>query len=172
MNDSDQAAANLLGALGLLVAGSVRSAVTETVGAGGALGEALIAIKDQPDRTADWLAQVLHVSQPGAAHLVHRLTDLDWVHRASHGRTRPLRLTAAGEQAAATALAARQAALDQLVDRLSTHQREQLAAIAGRLLEPEARDELLLAELCRLCDRASCSRCPVEAGWRRTQHTS
>ena len=94
----------------MLVAGAVHEAVHDAVGAAGALGEALIAIKDQPDRTADWLSGVLHISQPGTAHLV---------------------------------------------------------AIAGALLGPEARDERLLAELCRLCDRSSCPRCPVHEGWQR-----
>lgn len=54
--------------------GEVREAVAGAVGAGGALGEALIAIKDQPGRTADWLAQVLGISQPSTAHLVRRPT--------------------------------------------------------------------------------------------------
>jgi DNA-binding MarR family transcriptional regulator len=169
MNVSSREVSNLLGAAGLLVAGAVREAVTGTVGAGGALGEALIAIKDQPGRTADWLAEVLHISQPGTAHLVRRLTEQGWVARDTDGRARPLRLTAEGERLAAEALAARQAALDRLVDRLSAREREQLVAIAGALLGPEARSEQLLAELCRLCDRSSCPRCPVHEGWQRTR---
>ncbi|MBV9381159.1 MAG: hypothetical protein JOY82_24455 [Streptosporangiaceae bacterium] len=167
MNYSQTEAANLLGATALLVTGAVRKAVTTTVGAGGALGEALIAIKDQPDRTADWLAEVLHISQPGTAHLVRRLTGLGWVTRDSRGRARPLRLTPEGERAAAAALAARQAVLEEFVDRLSAEQREQIEAIAWALLSPEARSEEQLAELCRLCDRASCPRCPVHEGYQR-----
>ncbi|RKT54578.1 MarR family winged helix-turn-helix transcriptional regulator [Saccharothrix australiensis] len=167
MNVSSQEAANLLGAVGLLVAGAVRGAVTGAVGAGGALGEALIAIKDQPGRTADWLAEVLHISQPGTAHLVRRITEQGLVVRDTSGRARPLRLTEEGERVAAEALAARQAVLDRLVERLSDRQRAQLVAIAGALLGPEARSEHLLAELCRLCDRSTCPRCPVHRGWQR-----
>jgi DNA-binding MarR family transcriptional regulator len=166
MNDSPDEAANLLGAAALLVAGAVRDAVTAAVGAGGALGEALIAIKDQPGRTAEWLGEVLHVSQPGTAHLVRRLTEQGWVVRDSAGRRRPLRLTPEGERVAASALAARQAVLAGMVGRLSGEQRTQLVSIAGALLGPEARSEQLLAELCRLCDRENCPQCPVYAGWR------
>ena len=169
MNDSAAAAVNLLGATGLLISGVVRDAVTEVVGAGGALGEALIAIRDQPGRTADWLAAVLHVSQPGTAHLVRKLTDNGWVERgtARDGRSRPLRLTPAGQDVADAALRARQQALRRLVARLSAEQHAQLADIAGALLGPEARDERRLARLCRLCDRGSCPQCPVHEGWQR-----
>ncbi|WET76747.1 MarR family winged helix-turn-helix transcriptional regulator [Amycolatopsis sp. QT-25] len=147
--------------------GSVREAVTTAVGAGGALGEALIAIKDQPDRTAEWLSEVLHISQPGTAHLVRRLIDQGWVTRPDRGRARPLRLTPAGERQAASALAGRKAVLDRFVGRLSEEQCGQLIAITGALLSTEARSESLLAELCRLCDRASCPACPVHEGWQR-----
>ncbi|UQS25881.1 MarR family winged helix-turn-helix transcriptional regulator [Amycolatopsis thermalba] len=164
MNEPEARSANLLGAMSLLVAGAVRDAVTEAVGAGGALGEALIAIKDQPGRTADWLAGVLRISQPGTAHLVRRLTEQGWITRDSEGRRRPLRLTAEGERRAASALAARRAALDRLVGRLSGEQRAQLAAVAEAVLGPEARSEQVLAELCRLCDRSVCAECPVHAG--------
>lgn len=169
MNDLDAKAANVLGAVGLLVAGAVREAVTGVVGAGGVLGEALIAIKDQPGRTADWLASVLRISQPGSAHLVRRLTGAGWVERDTgrDGRSRPLRLTEAGERVAAEALAARQQVLAGLAGRLSEQQRRELVGIAEALLAPEARSEQLLAELCRLCDRASCPRCPVHTGWLR-----
>ncbi|RZQ62451.1 MarR family winged helix-turn-helix transcriptional regulator [Amycolatopsis suaedae] len=169
MNDSGAAAVNLLGAAGLLISGVVREAVTEAVGAGGALGEALIAIRDQPGRTADWLAAVLRVSQPGTAHLVRRLTEQGWVERgtARDGRSRPLHLTAAGEAVADEALRARRSALRRLAARLTSEQHAQLAAIAGALLGPEARDERCLARLCRLCDRDSCPHCPVHEGWQR-----
>ena len=164
MNDTRAESANLLGALALLAGGAVHEAVAGAVGAGGVLGEALVAIKDQPGCTADWLAQVLHISQPGSAHLVRRLTEQGWVDRADQGRARPLRLTGAGERAADAALAARAAVLERLVDRLSAEQRAQLVDIAGALLAPEARTDELLAELCRLCDRGACPRCPVHRG--------
>jgi DNA-binding MarR family transcriptional regulator len=165
MNDRADESANLLGAAGLLVAGKVRDAITGAVGAGGALGEALIAVKDQPGRTADWLAAVLHLSQPGTAHLVRRLTENGWVTRDSNGRARPLRLTPKGNRAAAAALKARQEVLTTMVDRLTAEQQEQLVAITSALLGPEARSEQALAQLCRLCDRSTCPHCPVHESW-------
>jgi DNA-binding MarR family transcriptional regulator len=164
MNDLSAESANLLGAAALLVAGQVREAVTGAVGAGGALGEALIAIKDQPGRTAEWLADVLHISQPGTAHLVRRLTEQGWVTRDSNGRARPLRLTAKGKRVATAALKARQRVLTTLVARLTDEQRHQLVAITSALLGPEARSEQALAQLCRLCDRSTCPHCPVHEG--------
>jgi DNA-binding MarR family transcriptional regulator len=174
MNDLTRESANLLGAAALLVAGEVREAVAGAVGAGGALGEALIAVKDQPGRTADWLAQVLGISQPGTAHLVRRMTDLGWVTRDSNGRARPLRLTAKGERVAAAALTARQTVLTTMVNHLTEEQRAQLVTITGALLGPRARSEQALAQLCRLCDRASCPRCPVHEACEATaqRHTT
>ncbi|TMR11428.1 winged helix-turn-helix transcriptional regulator [Nonomuraea turkmeniaca] len=166
MNARDKHAGNLLGASALFVTGIIREAVTGAVGSGGALGEALIAIKDQPGRTADWLGGVLRISQPGTAHLVRRLTEQGWLERSSRGRARPLWLTPEGERVAAAALSARQGALQRLIERLTDEQREHLVPIAAALLGPEARSERLVATLCRLCDRASCPQCPVYEEWR------
>lgn len=68
-------------------------------------------------------------------------------------------------------MATRQTVPEQVTARLSQRQREQLVAIAGALLEPEARSAVLLAELCRLCDCARCPDCPVHAGWQRHDRT-
>lgn len=165
MNDTSTQAANVLGAMGLLVAELTGDAVHEAVGAGGVLAEALVVIKDQPGRTADWLAGVLRISQPGAAHVVRKLTENQWVERDTDaGRRRPLRLTPAGERQAEAALAARRTVLRALVDRLTERQREHLLDLADALLGPEARSDQLLAHLCRQCDRAACPTCPVHTG--------
>jgi DNA-binding MarR family transcriptional regulator len=172
MNDTSERAANVLGALGLLVAGLTGDAVHDAVGGGGVLGEALIVIKDQPGCTAEWLAGVLRISQPGTAHVVRKLIEKKWVRRdTGEGRRRPLNLTAAGERAAAKALAARQTVLLDLVGRLSEDQREQLAGIADALLGPAARTDEQLAQLCRQCDRGACPVCPVHAGRLRQQRS-
>jgi DNA-binding MarR family transcriptional regulator len=160
-------AANLLGALSLHVTGQLRAAVAGPAGAGGVLADALIVIKDQPGCTVDWLGRALEVSQPGAVHLVHKLVDLDWVHKraGTDARSKALHLTADGQDVAAAILRARAAVLDRLVAALSAEQRAQLAAIASALLGPPALDERTLAHLCRLCDRARCRHCPVHAGY-------
>ncbi|MDO3704960.1 MarR family transcriptional regulator [Micromonospora sp. C28SCA-DRY-2] len=168
MNLPEDAAPNLLGALALAVNSRMRAAVVDAAGAGGALAEAVVVIKDQPGSTAEWLGQVLGLTQPGAAHLVRRLVDQGWVRRqpGADGRSRALHLTAAGRVAAERILRARQDALADLVGLLTAEQRHQLARIAGNLLRCEAGDRRELARLCRLCDRSRCPTCPVHDGYR------
>jgi DNA-binding MarR family transcriptional regulator len=167
MNSPTDDSPNLLGALTLFVSGRMRAVVTDTAGAAGSLAEAVIVVKDQPGTTAEWLGQVLAISQPGTAHLVRRLVALGWVERraGSDARSRALHLTPAGAAAARKILAARQRALTELLEPLSATQRRQLAAIARAVLRPAAHDEKRLASLCRLCDRTRCAQCPVHAGY-------
>jgi DNA-binding MarR family transcriptional regulator len=166
MNSPEDRTANLLGALALLVNGQMRRAVIEPAGAGGALAEAVIVVKDQPGVTVDWLGRVLTLSQPGAVHLVKRLVALGWVDKrpGADARSRALTLTAAGKAAARTILRARRRALRGLVDQLSTEDQARLAEIAGKLLRPLPQNERDLADLCRLCDRSCCPDCPVHDG--------
>jgi DNA-binding MarR family transcriptional regulator len=158
---------NLLGALALHVDTLMRAAVTGPAGAGGALAEAIVVVKDQPGVTAEWLAQVLGLSQPGSAHVVRRLVQAGWIERRSgaDARSRALHLTPAGEAAAAQILAARGRALEEAMAPLTAEQRDQLAAIARAILRPQAHDDRCLARLCRLCDRTQCTVCPVHAGY-------
>jgi DNA-binding MarR family transcriptional regulator len=167
MYSPEDRAANLLGALALLVDGRVRGAVAGPAGAGGVLAEAVVVLKDQPGVTADWLGRALGVTQPGAAHVVKRLVTLGWVDKrpGADARSRALVLTAAGKAAAGSILDARRRALRGLVDQLSGRQRAQLAEIAEVLLRPLPRDERELAALCRLCERSRCPSCPVHQGY-------
>jgi len=165
-------AANLLGALALFVGERMRLAVRDPAGAGGALAEAVIVIKDQPGATAEWLGTVLGLSQPGTAHMVRRLVTLGWIDRRPgvDARSRALHLTPAGRRAAKRILAARQRALAALVSTLSDEQRGHLAGLADAMLRPAARDERCLATMCRLCDRSRCAGCPVYAGYLEHRH--
>jgi DNA-binding MarR family transcriptional regulator len=157
--------ANLLGALALHVTGQVRTEVTKRASGGGVLADALIVVKDQPGCTVDWLGQVLQVSQPGAVHVVRKLSDAGWVdkRRGADARSKALHLTAEGARVAAEILSARQRVLLDLVERLAPQQRAALAGIAAALLGPPTEDERSLARLCRLCDRSCCEHCPVHA---------
>ncbi|PWR10643.1 transcriptional regulator [Micromonospora acroterricola] len=167
MNLPPDASPNLLGALALLVGSRMRSSVSASVGAGGALAEALVVLKDQPGVTAEWLGQVLGLTQPGVAHLVRRLREQGWVERrpGADARSRALHLTTEGTAAAARILHARQEALTALLAPLTSEQRRHLEDIARTLLHDEVTDDRSLAHLCRLCDRARCPRCPVHAGF-------
>ncbi|MGI5150231.1 MarR family winged helix-turn-helix transcriptional regulator [Plantactinospora sp. CA-294935] len=167
MNVPADDASNLLGALSLLIEGTVRAAVTAEAGAAGALPEALVVVKDQPGATAEWLGQVLGLSQPGTAHLVRRLVQSGWIERrpGSDARSYRLHLTAAGLRIAEQVLRARRQVLTELLTPLSAEQRRQLTDIATALLRPQPADERCLARLCRLCDRSACPECPVYAGY-------
>lgn len=167
MNLPEDGSPNLLGALALHVGSRMRSSVSASVGAGGALAEALVVLKDQPGVTAEWLGQVLGLTQPGVAHLVRRLREQGWVERrpGTDARSRALHLTTEGTAAAARALRVRQEVLTALLAPLSAEQRAQLADIARALLRDEVADAGSLAHLCRLCDRARCPQCPVHAGF-------
>jgi DNA-binding MarR family transcriptional regulator len=167
MNDPVDSSANLLGALALFVGERMREAVTGAAGVGGAPAEALIAIKDQPGCTAEWLVGVLRMSQPGVAHVVRRLGEAGWIERrpGSDGRTRGLHLSPAGREVAARVLAAREEVLVDMVGELSVAEREDLCVVADRLLRPPARTDRDLGRLCRLCDRSRCAPCPVHAGY-------
>ncbi|MFF4879830.1 MarR family winged helix-turn-helix transcriptional regulator [Micromonospora sp. NPDC000668] len=168
MNLAEDGSANLLGALALLVGSRMRASVSSSVGAGGALAEALVVLKDQPGATAEWLGQVLGLSQPGAAHLVRRLREQGWVERraGADARSRALHLTPEGARAADRVLQARDQALNALLAPLPAGQRHQLADIARALMHDEVTDARSLAHLCRLCDRTRCPQCPVDAGFR------
>lgn len=142
--------------------------MADQVNSGGVLPDAMIVIKDQPGRTVGWLGEVLHLSQPGAVHLVRRLVELGWVEKrpGADERSYALHLTPEGMIAAGRILSARRRALEELVARLSDEQREHLTGIASALLGPASHDQRSLAHLCRLCDRASCLSCPVYEGYR------
>ncbi|MGA4731574.1 MarR family winged helix-turn-helix transcriptional regulator [Micromonospora taraxaci] len=167
MNLPVESAPNLLGAVALLAAAQMRTSVTASVGAGGALAEALVVLKDQPGATADWLGRVLGLTQPGAAHLVRRLREQGWVERraGADARSRALHLTPEGASVATRTLHARAEALSALLAPLSAEQRLHLVDIAQTLLRHEVTDARSLAHLCRLCDRARCPQCPVHAGY-------
>ncbi|MGC4798348.1 MULTISPECIES: MarR family winged helix-turn-helix transcriptional regulator [Micromonospora] len=167
MNLPEDGSPNLLGALALLVGSRMRASVSASVGAGGALAEALVVLKDQPGVTAEWLGQVLGLTQPGVAHLVRRLGEQGWVERrpGADARSRALHLTTEGTAVAVRTLRARQEVLDALLAPLTVEQRVQLADIARALLHDEVADAGSLAHLCRLCDRARCPQCPVHAGF-------
>nr|WP_284706355.1 MarR family transcriptional regulator [Micromonospora phytophila] len=149
MNLPEEDAPNLLGALALLVNSRVRAAVTGPAGSGGALAEAVVVLKDQPGATAEWLGQVLGVTQPGAAHLVRRLVEQGWVQRR------------AGADARIVEVAGRRAAIDEAVRlaepgdvvALLGKGHEQGQEVAGEVHPFDDRTELADALRARFADR-------------------
>jgi MarR family transcriptional regulator, negative regulator of the multidrug operon emrRAB len=137
------------------------------VGQSGAAAAALITIDAYRGRSIEQLRGPLGLSQPGAVRLVERLQAQGWVERRpSGGRATALHLTSAGDAVVARVLAARAAALDELLEPLGDEARAAMAAAAEDALGAATTDRATLERLCRLCERAVCSACPVAGALR------
>jgi DNA-binding MarR family transcriptional regulator len=165
MNAHEALCVNLIGALALLAGEAVLDATERATGHGGQAAAALVVIGDQPGLSGEELRSALRLSQPGAAHLVSRLVAAGWVDRGQgpDGRRHALTLTAAGRAAVEELLEARRTAVRSLIQPLDAAEREQLAAIAAKLLASRTAAPADLMRLCRLCERPACDRCPVAA---------
>jgi DNA-binding MarR family transcriptional regulator len=155
--------ANLLGALALEAAGALDAATRPVVGQAGAAAAALVTIAAHPGRTIEQLRAPLGLSQPGAVRLVERLAHAGWVERTGPGGRRgfALDLTPQGESVLDDLLAARRAALAELLEPLGARERTQLTGLLEKLLAARSGDRSDLERLCRLCEWRTCDRCPV-----------
>lgn len=162
--------ANVLGALALAVADRLGDALGHSQSAAAAL-VALDQFLDGP--SVDRLAQVVGLSQSGAVRLVDRLEGDGYVRRAPAGdaRSRAVRLTAPGRQAARRVEQRRMALLGDVLSPLGEDERRAFAELAGRLLVGMMREPGAARWTCRLCDMGSCGRpkgnCPLEREARR-----
>lgn len=158
---------NLVGAYSLTM---VDRMVAAGVGAGTAASEqgALVTLAKHPDRPVSWLGGVLGLTSSGITRLVDRLVAAGWVARTPgpDSRQRRLRLTDAGKRRARDLLRARQEALAESLDGLSTSDRVELELLLDRLVSGLASSRLPALQTCRLCDRAACAadgrHCPLE----------
>jgi DNA-binding MarR family transcriptional regulator len=156
-------AANLLGALALEAERRRERATEAVVGRSGAAAAALVVIAARPGWSIEQLRGPLGLSQPGAVRLVDALASAGWVKRAGPGGRRglQLRLTDDGARVVDELLTARRAALASLLAPLSDADTARLAALLETILAAATGDRADLERLCRLCERRSCSRCPV-----------
>ena len=155
--------ANLLGAFALEATTAQVQAVEAVTGQTGATTAALVTIAAHPNRTVEELRAPLQLSQPGATRLVQRLVDAGWVERSGPGGRGGHRLgpTPAGRAVLDALFQARRAALLQLLDPLDEHERRALTELLERTLEARATDFVGKQRLCRLCERRTCTACPV-----------
>jgi DNA-binding MarR family transcriptional regulator len=159
-------AANVLGTLALTIADRTTTGTARVARHGGQTPAALVTLLWYPDRPIAFLAARLRISHPGAVQLSERLAADGLVQRVpgADGRTRLLALTAAGERAARSVLAARSAVVERALAALDD---ETLAAVTKGVCTMLAAltDDLLTSEhMCRMCDEHACpdERCPVE----------
>lgn len=160
--------ANILGALGLVVADQTSAAIAEASGQSVSGAAALSALHQFLDRPSiDQLRQVLGLSPSGAVRLVDRLVDAGLVTRGpgTDQRSRSVALTPQGRRAARRIAAARADVLRSLLERLPPSQRGSVSPLLGALLEAVVAGKKGGAWICRLCDLVACGRrdgkCPA-----------
>ncbi len=157
--------ANVLGGLAVGVVDVQAAALQTATGLDLSAVAALTTLLDRPGSTIDALARVLGLTHSGAVRLADRMAAQGLVVRTAGAdrRTAPLRLTGRGEEMASCALAARQQALQRLLNPLDTDHRAQLlelvTAVAGSLV----RHREQARRMCRHCEHACCraADCPL-----------
>lgn len=161
--------ANLVGAWTVSAACAIRAATEAAGNAAGASPAALLTVALFPGERIDSLRRVLGLSPSGAVRVVDQLVSGGLVERrasAKDAREALIHPTVRGSRVARRVLAARDAAVQQLLEPLSEQECAQLFSLLERLLValPSDRDDA--RHICRLCDHPACehSWCPVSAG--------
>lgn len=156
-------AANLLGALSLLIADQAADAVADAAGRTDSAGAALSALLHFLDHPSiDLLRQVLGLTSSGTVRLVDRLEETGYVRRAPgpNGRTTSVVLTGAGQVAAARVSAARADVLQRVLRVLTPDERAEFDRLTGKLLIGMMRGPGATRWICRLCDIGVCRGAP------------
>lgn len=161
-------AANLLGALSLVIADRMADAMAEAGGrpeSGAAALSALLHFLDQP--SVDLLRQVLGLTSSGTVRLVDRLAEAGYVRRGpgADGRSVSVELTGPGRGAAQSVAASRAGVLGAALAPLSPDERQELERLMSKLLTGMIRAPGATRWICRLCDTGTCrgasGGCPV-----------
>ena len=155
---------NLVGALSLALADDLLR-VVQSEAPSTSPAAAIALVGHAPGLTIDQLSRALQLSHPGTVRLVDRLVRDGLVKRArstSDGRAVSLTLTETGKTVTARILSSRQSALARALSFLSVPDREALGRIAETMLRSMVRDVDHAFSVCRLCDTAVCTDCPVE----------
>lgn len=156
---------NVVGALSLALADDLLQ-VTQSYGPDSAPAAAIALIGHMPGMTINHLRGALDLSHPGAVRLVDRLVRDDLVARgrsATDGRAVALTLTSAGNSMCQRILSSRQNALARAMESLCAADRETLGRLAEAMLRGLLKGEEHAMGVCRLCDPAVCTDCPVES---------
>lgn len=162
------ATANVLGALSQVITDQTVIAVAAATGQSPTSAAALSALTEFLDRpTVDQLRKVLGLTPSGAVRLVDRLAGAGLVTRGagSDGRTRSVTLTERGKRLAAEINSARRRVLDEMLDGMTTPERETLHGLMSRVMANAVQLKDGGAWICRLCDLETCERglgrCPA-----------
>jgi DNA-binding MarR family transcriptional regulator len=159
---------NWLGALAVGLGDVLDQSLRDASGLDPAAVAAVLTVRARPGQSVSELAGTLAMTHSGCVRVVGRLVDSGLVLRGPgpDGRTRGLRLSGAGEEAADAMLRARRRALEQVVEQLSAEEARSLEHALGALLPLLPGDRAGARRICRLCEHAVCrgEDCPVSAG--------
>lgn len=150
--------ANAFGALSLAVTDRMEEAMAGVAGHGASGPAALVALDGEAGGgSIDALRRILGITHSGTVRLVDRLANAGLVERrvGADARAVALHLTPQGRRLARRVLAAREAALEQVLAPLSTAQRRQIQPLVAAMIEA-LRD----GRMCRACDTGRCENCP------------
>ena len=168
--DGFDRAANLLGALSLVVADRAAGATAAAAGrseSGAAALSALLHFLDRP--SVDLLRQVLGLTSSGTVRLLDRLAESGYIRRepGADGRSTSVILTDAGRSAAREVTQARARVLTGALAALSPAERATFQRLAGKMLVGMRRGPGATRWICRLCDIGVCrgagSGCPFRS---------
>ncbi len=161
-------AANLLGALCLVVTDRTADAMADAGGRPESAAAALSALLHFLDRpSVDLLRQVLGLTSSGTVRLLDRLEEAGYVRRGpgADGRSAAISLTGSGRAAAGQVAGARAEVLDGALAALSEQERADFGRLAGKVLAGLIRGPGATRWICRLCDTGTCrgepGGCPV-----------
>lgn len=154
--------ANLLGALSLAVMDQIEQGARDVIGRAGETPAALIVIGYGPI-TNDKLRRILGLSHSGTVRLVDRLVSDRLVERRSgkDDREIALHLTAKGAASRKELLSSRISAVASFLDVLSPSERKRLRELIRDVLARQDTSEIDRFTICRMCDNAVCSNCPL-----------
>jgi MarR family transcriptional repressor of emrRAB len=150
---------NAFGALSLAVADRMQEAMASVAGHGASGPAALVALDGLAGGTSiDALRRMLGITHSGTVRLVDRLAGAGLVERrvGPDARTVSLHLTPPGRRTARRVLAAREAALEQVLAGLSPAQREQLKSLLSAMIAGLDPTRGSAPRICRLCDAERC----------------
>ncbi|HXP21055.1 MAG TPA: MarR family winged helix-turn-helix transcriptional regulator [Streptosporangiaceae bacterium] len=152
-------AANIFGALSLVIADRAADAVAEATGRSESAAAALSALLHFLDRpSVELLRQVLGLTPSGTVRLVDRLEQAGYVRRGTgmDRRTTALTLTEQGRRAAMAVSEARAAVLAGALAGLDQAERETFEQLAAKVLVGMMRGPGAVRWICRLCDIGVC----------------
>jgi DNA-binding MarR family transcriptional regulator len=158
-------ALNVIGALSLAVADDIVRATSALAPEPGPAGAAIVLIGHEPGISIRALASGVGLSHAGAVRLVDRLVADGLAERrsqASDRRERALHLTDLGRRRCDAILGARDGVLSRGLAALGSDEVVLLAGLAERLLRAAVTDEAGAYRVCRLCNFAACTECPVD----------